>query len=285
MINLNLKEEKKTVIYTEKINNENNYKEWKNYQKAFNKRGVYDGFFMTPGRLVDYLPSLTDRALNLYLFYGIRANSKSGKTWVSADTCAKELKVTPRSINTWNEKLITLGLIARVDENSSSKSTYLLPLDSFSYTEKNVSPQKYNSTSVVEISGALIDVLHLFQWRKADPDSETFEVPYNTICLVYRRSHQLKNSNENKNIYKVISFENVEDIGVEINKVATEFEADIYKFDSGFKLNKDIRIETKGMAITSKINLKSSEELLNIAIQITEGDKGIISNLPEVELV
>lgn len=284
MLNLNLKEDKKMVNYTELINKEDNYKEWKKYQKSFVKKRLYDGFFMAPGRLVDYLPSLTDRALNLYLYYGIRVNSKSGKTWVSVDTCAKELRVTPRSINTWNEKLITLGLIARIDENLSSKSTYLLPLDSFSYTEKNTSPEKYNDTSENAINGALKGVLHLFQWRKAEPDSETFEVPYNVICLVYRRSTRLKYSSEDRNIYKVIGFENVEDTDVKINKMSNEFEDDIYKFDSNFQLSKSTE-ETKGMAVTSKINLKSAEELLNIAIQIIEGDKDKVSSLPEVRVI
>lgn len=284
MLNLNLKEDKKEIIYTEKINNEDNYKEWKTHQKNQKNKGVYDGFFMAPGRTVDYLPSLTDRALNLYIFYGIRANSKNGKTWVSVETCAEALNVTTRSINTWNENLINLGLIARIDENLSSKSTYLLPLDSFTYTEKNASPQKYNDTSDTDINGILIGVLHLFQWRKSEPDSEIFDVPYSTICLVYRRSHILKHSSENKNIYKVINFENVEDTDIEIDKKSIELKNNIYKFESKFKLE-NIMTKTKGMAITSKTNLKSAEDLLNIAIQIIEGDKNRISELSEVEVV
>jgi len=284
MVNLNLREDKKEIIYTEKINNEDNYKEWKKYQKNQKKKELYDGFFMAPGRIVDYLPSLTDRALNLYIFYGIRANSTNGKTWVSVETCAEALNVTTRSINTWNENLIGLGLIARIDENLSSKSTYLLPLDKFAYTEKNAFPQKYNDTADLDINGTLIGVLHLFQWRKSEPDSESFDVPYSTICLVYRRSHILKHSSENKNIYKVVNFENVEDTDIEIDKKSTEFENNIYKFESKFKL-KNIMTETKGMAITSNTNLKLAEDLLNTAIQIIEGDKSIILELPEVKVI
>ncbi|WP_091635406.1 hypothetical protein [Alkalibacterium gilvum] len=54
--------------------------------------------------------------------------------------------------------------------------------------------------------------------------------------------------------------------------------------DSKFQIDKG-SFKTKGIAITSKTNLKSAEELLNISIQITEGDKDKISNLPKVEIV
>lgn len=286
MVNLNLTENKKEVVYTETANNESNYEEWRKFQKTRkkSKKDYSDGFFMAPGRLVKYLPSLTDRALNLYLYYGIRSNSKTGKTWVSTETCAKDLSVTTRSINTWNEKLIKLGLIARVDENQSSKSTYLLPLESFAHVNKSTSPQKYNETSDTDINGPLIDILHLFQWRKSEPDSDIFDVPYSIICLVYRRSHILKDNGENKNIYKVVGFENIEDTSITIDKKFNEFEKNIYRFTSEFKLEKS-QIETKGMAITSSTNLKSPEELLSIAVQIVEGDQELILALPEVNIV
>ncbi|MBA1395118.1 hypothetical protein EQ500_14800, partial [Lactobacillus sp. XV13L] len=68
---------------------------------------------MMPEGLKQYLPYISNGALKLYIDYGFRSKNKTGDSWPSVRTLARELGVDERTINNWNSELLDLQLIAR----------------------------------------------------------------------------------------------------------------------------------------------------------------------------
>ncbi|MDK1727318.1 helix-turn-helix domain-containing protein, partial [Dellaglioa algida] len=149
--------------YTNIKHNEDNYKFWREHRKNWNQT-----FFMVPSEILSYVSAIKSKAMSLYLYYSFRARNDTGKSWASVERAAEDLSISTKSVNNWNKELQMLGLIARVSENKSSKTTYLLPISDFYYFEKSVSPETYIEYSNNEIDGDLIGVFHLFQWRKKE---------------------------------------------------------------------------------------------------------------------
>lgn len=89
------------------------------------------GYFLVSNGIKDYLPLIKSPAINLYIYYCYHANNKNGDSFVSIDTAAKDLGVSPKTINNWNATLSDLGLIRRLGRSYTSSITQLLPTSNF----------------------------------------------------------------------------------------------------------------------------------------------------------
>lgn len=279
---LNLSKSKEDE-YTEVKHNENNYKYWREHRK--------DGkqpFLMVPSEILNYLKSIHTRAISLYLYYCSRAGNNTGKSWAAVETAAKELDISTKSVNNWNRELEELGLIARINEGKSSKTTYLLPISNYTYFEKNTDPATFIEKSHPKIDGELISVFHLFQWRKED--TEEFTKPYNVTALVFQRSYEIDDYEKRKfAITKAVFFEEEKYEKMSIDKKNEDFlKEEAYQFDTE-KRPYALEIETFGIAVSSKINLKETKkenEVVDLINQLVEGlENENIKDLPKAEVL
>lgn len=260
------------------------YKGWREFRKESR-----DSFFIIPTELSEYLPVIDTRAINLYLYYCFRANNETGLSWPSVDRAAEDLNVSARSINNWNSELEDLGLILRISEKKSSKTTYLLPISDYYYIEKYLTPKEYMEKSEYEIDGHLKYVFHFNQWQKKDPKSNSYNDPFNIIALVYERSHEKHNLDNvtNFTVTKTILFENIDDDWktFRVDTKTADFTEDVYKVEPSISFD-DFSVPGKSLAINTKINLqkensKSIVELINkLTYSFNELD-----NLPSVHQV
>lgn len=285
MTKLNLKLGKQKVgEYSKEGHYENNYKFWRQYRKNANEK-----FFMVPSEIIKYVSSIKSKAMNLYLYYSYRANNDSGKSWASVERAAEDLCISTKSVNNWNKELESLGLIARINEGKSSKTTYLLPITDYYYFEKNTTPENFIEFSDPVLDGDLMSIFHLFQWRKEN--SEEFTKPYNLTCLIFKRSYEPQEANNNNKfmVIKAVIFEEKEFKKIRIDKTAKEFPSnqDAYLFESP-KRSYAKDVETIGVAITTKINLKDEKnqtDVLDLIQQLVQGfDDGTLHELPKVEI-
>lgn len=278
--------------YTEIKHTENNYKFWREHRKNWNQT-----FFMVPSEVLSYVSSIKSRAMSLYLYYSYRAGNNTGKSWASVERAAEELAISTKSVNNWNNELESLGLIARISEGRSSKTTYLLPVTDFFYFEKDTTPEKYISYSNKKIDGDLIGIFHLFQWRKKEANEYT--KPYNVICLVFQRKYEADETSNNKKqfiVNKAVLFEEEEYKDIRINKTADEFSSSQgYKFKTKIKQYKEL-VPTIGIALTSGIDLKEikkdskvtikDNEVIDLIKQLVEGlSNDTLKDLPQAEIV
>lgn len=285
MSKLNLKLGKQKVgEYSKEDHYENNYKCWRQYRKNVNEK-----FFMVPSEIIKYVSSIKSKAMNLYLYYSYRANNNSGKSWASVERAAEDLCISTKSVNNWNKELESLGLIARVNEGKSSKTTYLLPITDYYYFEKNTTPEKLIEFSNPVLDGNLMSIFHLFQWRKEN--SEEFTKPYNLTCLIFKRSYEPEEANNNNKfrVIKAVFFEEKEFKKMHIDKTAKEFSSSqgAYLFElpnRSYAKN----VKTTGVAISTKINLKDTKnqtDILDLIQQLVQGfDDGTLDELPKVKI-
>lgn len=283
ILDFGISKKENETSYTSINNNESNYKEWKSFKSDQNyvEKSPYNGFFMTQGAIHKHLPYLTTRALNLYILYGLHSKTDSGKTWVSIESCADKLAVDPRSINTWNQSLINKGLIARVKENHSSITTYLLPLSDFAYFENETDPSTYNLFSKQEVNGNLTNIFHLFQWENTPSSPNDYIQPNNIICLVYKRPYTLDGTNP-EFITKVVAFKNVEEAQIKINTHYNEFEDNMaFHFQSPYNSIRGVSIT--GLAITHDTDLNDPEMILGTLKQFIEADSAIEETFQQTE--
>lgn len=284
-IDLKLGKSKKEK-YTKTKHYENNYKYWREHRKSLKQP-----FFMVPSEILHYLSSINSKAVNLYLYYCYRAGNDTGKSWASVERSADDLGISTKSVNNWNKELEALGLILRLNEGKSSKTTYLLPISDYCYLEEELTPETFIDFSNKKIDGELKAVLHLFQWRKEELTD--FTKPYNVTCLIFQRSYETEGLGEDKKnfvITKAVFFEEDEYKEMSINKNNEDFSND----QQGFIFEIEKRsyaeaVETKGIALTSKIDLKGmkkSNEVIDLIQQLVKGlEDGTLGNLPEAEVV
>ena len=263
-----------------------NYKHWREYRKNLNQP-----FLMVPSEILSYVSSIKSKAISLYLYYCFRANNSTGKSWPSIETTAKDLSISLKSVSNWNNELETLGLIARINDNQSSKTTYLLPISDYYYLEKNLTPEKFYIAADRKIDGELIGVINLFQWRKSE--SRTFTEPYNVTCLFFQRKYEPDETNMNKKKFKIIKavlFEEEKYKDIRIDKTSDDFsvECPMYVFDvakhSYFK-----NVPTFGVAVATTINLKETKnqnDVLDLIQQLARGlEDESLKNKPEAKII
>lgn len=273
--------------YTKKQHHESNYGNWRSFRSNLNKP-----FMMIPVEINGYASSVRSRALSLYMYYCYRAGNNTGSSWPAIETIAADLGVSPRSINNWNIELETLGLITRINEGRNSKTTYLLPISSYSYFENNISPEKILDLYNEKIDGKLVAIFHLFQWRK-DKNKTVYNEPYNVTCIVFQRRHTPDETNNDKKefvITKAIMFEEEEFKDKKLDKASEEFSEDnkVFIFETEAR-SYAINVEVDGIAVTNKINLKEtkkSDEVIDFIEQLVEAkSEDLLKKIPTAELL
>lgn len=237
------------------------YEQWRNYTKESK-----DNFFIMPSGIKKYLPFFSGKAMNLYLFYCLNSDNRTGESWYSTKTCAKQLNVTERTINKWNEVLEEIGLIKRTSNNKTSKSTFLLPISNFIVKIEDMkSPQYiasyYESSYQQDIDGELVGVLNIFQWRK-DSEKKTYTVPFNITCLMFERSYSSRDINTTVRKFILINDDTEQQLKIDNNDIKD----DVYLIDDGksirerfrdAKITLPLEVITSNIAVSSKFNLTS----------------------------
>lgn len=281
-LKLGVEKEKKS-----KSNNKNSYEIWREYRK-----NTKENYIMVPTEVKDYLHHIHTQAINLYLYYFFRANNNTGISWPSVDRTAKDLGVSPRSINYWNEELESLGLIARISENKASKLTYLLPISNFYYLEKGESMESFLQKSDKKLDGELIYVFHFFQWRLSQEKKE-YTKKLNLTYLVFKRTSMSKDGDKVKDIFKIVGIKSIsKDIKeIEIEKRPDDFEKDVYRIAiPELEELEKIGVPHISLAVNTKLNLlgtkeKDAKEILQFLEQIIENfdDLEQIEEIPLAE--
>ena len=233
----------------------NNYATWRKFRKDSNAN-----YYILPVEMKKYLPLLKSNSLNLYLFYCLNSNNEDGTSWYSTDSLAKSLDASTRSINTWNNDLIDLGLIYRIHDGKKSATTFLLPLSN--YFVKVISPDlnKYIQTANTDIDGELVSVIHLFQWRK-NSEKEEYDQPYNVVLLTFEKTIHPKQTNGEiikKKKYVLLEIEEeIKEFSISLS--AQNFQEDIYWFESPLEGKLPADILVKGIALSTVYNLKDKD--------------------------
>lgn len=265
-----VKSKKKASIISE------SYEQWRNYTKESK-----DNFFIMPSGIKKYLPFFSGKAMNLYLFYCLNSDNRTGESWYSTKTCAKHLNVTERTINKWNEVLEAIGLIKRTSNNKTSKSTFLLPISNFIVKIDDMkSPQYvssyYESNYQQDIDGELVGVINIFQWRK-DLEKKTYTVPFNITCLMFERSYSSHDINTTVRKFILIK----DGIEQELKTNNNDIKDDVYLIDKGdtirkifreAKTNLPLEVITSNIAVSSRFNLTSenNKEVMELLEAICE---------------
>lgn len=268
------------------------YKQWREFNK-----GVKDGFYILPSGIKKYLPYFDGKAMNLYLYYCLHSDNKTGESWHSTQKCAEELKVTDRSINNWNKILENIGLIVRTKNNRKSMSTFLLPISNYvvgNYEDNAIHYlEKYKeSQHLKDIDGELVNVYNLFQFRK-NKDTNNYDDPYNVLCFTFERTHVYEKEGIDFKVRKHIliheGFIQQDDVDFDVNDIVD----DAYRIkDSSINIRSKIASEKLGLegkiiygnlAINSKFNLKKplSTEVLELLEELSKQRE----NLGEMEYV
>lgn len=265
-----VKSRKKANIISE------SYEQWRNYTKESK-----DNFFIMSSGIKKYLPFFSGKAMNLYLFYCLNSDNRTGESWYSTKTCAKQLNVTERTINKWNEVLEEIGLIKRTSNNKTSKSTFLLPISSFIVKIEDMkSPQYtasyYESSYQQDIDGELVGVLNIFQWRK-DSEKKTYTVPFNITCLMFERSYSSHDINTTVRKFLLINDDTEQQLKTDNNDIKD----DVYLIDDGksirerfrdAKITLPLEVITSNIAVSSKFNLTSenSKDVMELLETVCE---------------
>lgn len=241
----------------------NNFEEWRKFSQI-----VKRNYIMIPVELRKYLPYIHTQAMNLYLLYFFMAKNVTGDSWPSIETISKELRVSTRSVNNWNEELDKISLITRVSESKNSKKTYLLPLSNFYYFENNKTIQDVLTESKQNFDGKLVYIIHVFQWRY-DKATKDYSNKGNIVFLVFKRE-SINAEGENINsVYKIVGIkslvENIKDISV--SSISGDKKNDVYKIEN-LDIESLINVDSVGLnsvhsvslAISTKLNLLGNSE-------------------------
>lgn len=241
----------------------NNFEEWRKFSQIIKRN-----YIMIPVELRKYLPYIHTQAMNLYLLYFFMAKNVTGDSWPSIETISKELRVSTRSVNNWNEELDKISLITRVSESKNSKKTYLLPLSNFYYFENNKTIQDVLTESKQNFDGKLVYIIHVFQWRY-DKATKYYTNKGNIVFLVFKRE-SINAEGENINsVYKIVGIkslvENIKDISV--SSILGDKKNDVYKIENS-DIESLINLDSLGLnsvpsvslAISTKLNLLGNSE-------------------------
>jgi len=101
------------------------YRQWrkKNYQDNRGFFPIFDGF-------EKYFSLISPGAISLYVYFGMKSNTKTGVSFYSLNKIAGDFDKTPRTVSNWIQELVDIGLIFRKQKKLNSVSyTYLQPYD------------------------------------------------------------------------------------------------------------------------------------------------------------
>ena len=269
---MNQKETKKKLI-----EKKDQYNSWREFRKE-----TQQNYIMIPTEMAEYLSCIYTRAFSLYIYYFFRAKNETGISWPSVAKAAEDLNVSTRSINNWNEELERLGLIARISEGKSSKTTYLLPISDFYYHETNTTVEDYIDNTEEKLEGELKGIIHLFQWRK-NKKTDIYDVPYNVVGLIFEKKGISLDNEKKFFTMKAVLIEDPKVKDYHIENKADAFKHDVYKFKSELQL-KQVEVLIYGIAVSSKINLmkEQDQDVLNL-LQDLNNEFSSLKDLPEIE--
>lgn len=257
------------------------------------RRENNEPFAMIPSELVTYLSKFKTKALGLYLFYCLKAKNETGESYYSIDRLSEEMKVTPRTINYWNEELEAMGLIARFDATKKSKSTFVLPLSSFYYIKEHQTLEdflkkedektKEEQEKDLRLRGKLKRALQLVQ-----PNKDTNDV---LMCLVYeRRTYGTINSEDKELVDTIKTYiffkkSNYDSYEIPANSFS-EISDGVYLLENKHlnKFQSETGIEVTSVFIKdnkTKITSFGEKEVLTTLNSLTENEE-VLTNLKKL---
>jgi len=244
-----------------------------------------------------YFPFLSNGSIKLYMLYVFQAKNKTGESWHSTQSQADALGVTRRSIDKWNSELLNAQLIARVPNNKSSMSTFILPISDYQLDSPKLGNMiQYDKEQLTQIDGKLSYIFHLYQWRK-NKDSGEYTDVYRLSCFVYvKKINLVKNDLKlNRSIKKIIieeqSLIDTQTILLSNNDIIEEFYVtDLFyrketPYGEYFTENKEIN--QQGFVVSSKFNLQNKKERLSIISELADQIEYIQSSedIPSTQIV
>lgn len=237
----NVKEIKIAGITKEKdeVNITNTYKNWRDYRHS-----TKEGFAIVPNVFEKYLPFFETKALGLYIFYCLKANNDTGESYYGTETIASKLNKSTRTINQWNTYLEDFGLIKRMNNNMSAKSTFILPIsDHYTYLENaNLKSMAEPESGTEE---KLKSICHLFQWRRGKKDSgnpDNYSDPFNALLFCFERTPISEKLDENFIVRRFVLVES-DDLDIKLEAKSNEFKSEIYLINNKSKDIKEIMKE------------------------------------------
>lgn len=244
------------TMFKNKDNITNVYKNWREYRHLSK-----EGFAIVPNNLTKYLPFFETKALGLYMFYCFKANNETGESFYGTETIASELGKSTRTINQWNSYLEDFGLIKRINNNKSAKSTFILPIsDHYIYVENT---DLENAAEPEEgTNETLKAIYHLFQWRKGEKDSKNpddYSKPFNALLFCFERKPISNKLNENFIVRRFILVE-LNDVDIKIEAKSSEFRNEIYL------INDNKSVDIKKIAREHNFVISGDTKLINFAI-------------------
>lgn len=256
-LNMNLNSSEKKEV------SKSNFEEWRKFSQI-----VKRNYIMVPIELRKYLPHIHTQAMNLYLLYFFMAKNSTGDSWPAIETISKELGVSTRSVNNWNEELSKRSLITRVSESKNSKKTYLLPLSNFYYFENNKTIEDVVRDSKENFDGKLVYIIHIFQWRY-DKNSQNYSNKGNIVFLVFKRDSFNDDGTVINSVYKIVGIKSLNDNfkDISVQDISGEKKNDVYKIqDVDIKTFIDSTIvdfktvKSVSLAVSTKLNLLGTSD-------------------------
>lgn len=268
---------KKGIIFTEDNIYEKQYKNWK---LNMDKDRLNGKFFILYKDFEKHLKDISSGALKLFLYYGFHAKNDTGLSYHSIERCSEYFNVSEKTINNWNKELLSRGLIYRKSKgNKLNKTTYLLPFSMNIMSIQNSEIQSLiNNESFENAFGQAVKAFHLFQFRRSSTSKE-YNVPYNTIVVVYEKIYTPINSNsaEGKTVKHItaIEFKLDDDVYKDIKVDSSLLNDRISLFNTTVDFSKyipNLDIEIQGIAVKTNINIDTSfdENLKNMHWLINE---------------
>lgn len=218
------------------------YNIWLSYVK--NEKA---GYFTISNGISTYLPFIKTPAINLYLYYCLRANNEKGDSFASIERIASDLNVSKKTINNWNSTLINLGLIWRTDRPYSSSNTQLLPTSDFiiDNTSEESNTKVINSILVDQLGyNKKIKIAILFL--------KTSPVKYSTYELYTRDYEATVHNDESIKITRYVGVTISENEKINTEKINFSPKADWTYFDPPKGENTSLNLITTNKDISDK---------------------------------
>lgn len=269
---------KKGIIFTEDNIYEKQYKNWKS---NMDKEKLNGKFFILYKDFEMHLKDISSGALKLFLYYGFHAKNDTGLSYHSIERCSQYFGVSEKTINNWNKELLSRGLIYRKSKGSKlNKNTYLLPFSMNLMTIQNSEIESLINNEVFEEAfGKAIKAFHLFQFRRSS-DSKEFNIPYNTIVVVYEKIYMPISSSYNKTPKPIhhltaMEFKLKDTIYKDIKINNTNLNDSIHLFETPIDFKEyipNINVDVQGIFVKANINIDTSfkENLKNMHWLISE---------------
>ena len=243
---------------------EDQYKAWRH---NMDKNRLDGKFFILYKNFEDHLKHISPGALKLYLYYGFHAKNDTGKSFHSVERCSEYFNVSEKTINNWNKELINRGLIFRKNmPGKLNKNTYLLPFSTnLMKLEKEKIKKFLSHPSFNEAYGQPIKALHLFQFRRdTKPDSKDYNVPYNTLFVVYKNVYKpITSTKPDEEIMHntIIEFKLENEVYKDIKFSQEIIKGDINLFETPIKFEEHVQnlnIDVQGIMVNPSINIDTT---------------------------